>query len=162
MCQQWFSPQIIFHYVPTYYTFHVTCFKHGESGKKHVHFVITRVKKCELPQLNNCYKNEFVNKIKVVQNARGIFKLKYLQAEHNLLLKQAIETLALAFTLLCAAVPLVEVAANENEAPRSVWRLAEGLDKRTGDKHFPRCWTPRNERNKPNIHITMMDKTMMV
>jgi len=33
-------------------------------------------------------------------------------------------------TLLCAAVPLMEVAANENEAPRGVWRLAEVVGER--------------------------------
>ena len=40
-----------------------------------------------------------------------------------------------AVTLLCATVPLVEVTANENEAPCSVWRLAEVLGEREGYKH---------------------------
>lgn len=48
------------------------------------------------------------------------------------------ETLALAVTLLCATVPLMEVAANENEAPRSVWRLAHVLDKREWYKYVSR------------------------
>lgn len=51
------------------------------------------------------------------------------------------KTLTLAVTLLRAAVPLMEVAANENEAPCIVWRLAEVLDKREWYKYFSRCGT---------------------
>lgn len=43
---------------------------------------------------------------------------------------ECLETPALAVTLLRATVPLMKVAANENEAPCGAWRLAEVLDKR--------------------------------
>lgn len=59
------------------------------------------------------------------------------------------ETPASAVTLLRAAVPLVEVAANENEAPRSVGRLAEVLDKREWRIYFSRRRTAGN-RGKPS------------
>lgn len=38
-------------------------------------------------------------------------------------------------TLLSAAVPLMEIAANQNEAPCGVWRLAEVLDQRERYEH---------------------------
>lgn len=41
-----------------------------------------------------------------------------------------LDTLAIVVTLLCATVPLMKVASNENEAPCSAWRLAQVLDKR--------------------------------
>lgn len=44
-----------------------------------------------------------------------------------------------AVTLLGAAVPLVEVAAEEDEAPLGVRRLAETLDKRKWHKMVSRC-----------------------
>lgn len=46
------------------------------------------------------------------------------------------ETLAKVVTLLCAAVPLVEVTANENEAPGGVWRLTGALTERQRLKHL--------------------------
>lgn len=48
---------------------------------------------------------------------------------------ECLETLALAVTLLRATVPLMEVAADENEAPCGAWRLAEVLDKREWYKY---------------------------
>lgn len=44
-----------------------------------------------------------------------------------------------AVTLLCAVVPLMEVAADENEAPHSVRWLTEVLAKRERHKMVSRC-----------------------
>ena len=44
-------------------------------------------------------------------------------------------TLAYAGTLLCAAMPLVEVPSNEDEGSRGGRRLAEVVDQRQGSKH---------------------------
>ena len=41
-----------------------------------------------------------------------------------------LNTMAIIVTLLCATVPLMKVASNENEAPCSAWRLAQVLDNR--------------------------------
>lgn len=51
--------------------------------------------------------------------------------------------LALAVTLLCATVPLMKVAANENEALRSVWRLADVGDKREWYKYVSQLGAAR-------------------
>lgn len=45
-------------------------------------------------------------------------------------------------TLLCAVVPLVEVTANQNEAPGGVWRLIGALAKRQRFKYLGSFRTP--------------------
>lgn len=49
-------------------------------------------------------------------------------------------------TWLCAAVPLVEVSSNENEALFGVWRVAELLDQEDGDEHISRGRASKDTR----------------
>lgn len=48
-------------------------------------------------------------------------------------------------------MPLVEVAANEDEAPCSARRLDEVLDKRERYKDVPRCGTAKKENGEKTL-----------
>lgn len=56
-------------------------------------------------------------------------------------------------TLLCAAVPLVEITANQNEAPGGVWRLNGALAKRQRFKYLGSFRTPGKGLMRLNIEM---------
>lgn len=59
-------------------------------------------------------------------------------------------------TLLCAVVPLVEVTANQNEAPGGVWRLIGALAKRQRFKYLGSFRTPGKGLTRLNTEMTRL------
>lgn len=68
---------------------------------------------------------------------------------------ECLQTLASAVTLLCATVPLMEVAADENEAPCSIWRLTEVLDKSEWYKDVSRRGAAKRVKENEKTIIVM-------